>query len=99
MKSRTGRLLRFRHAVDHGKSAAGSGIIPEHWPRRVPSSPGSLDSLKILQSIHRTLRRFNRRFTGSDRIMDNTREQFPPEEFARQHFRPDEQGDEVKERE
>ncbi len=31
--------------------------------------------------------------------MDNTREQFPPEEFAQQRFPPDEQGDEDKERE
>ncbi len=31
--------------------------------------------------------------------MDNTREQFPPEEFAQQHFQPDEQGDEHKDRE
>ena len=30
--------------------------------------------------------------------MDNTREQFPQEEFA-QHFPPDEQGEEHKERE
>jgi hypothetical protein len=31
---------------------------------------------------------------GTDRIMDNTREQFPPEEFAQPHFPPDDEGDE-----
>ena len=35
MELRTGRLLRFGHLVDHGRSTAASGVIPEHWPSRV----------------------------------------------------------------
>jgi hypothetical protein len=46
--------------------------------------------LKSFQRIHRTLRQLNRRLMGTDRIMDNTREQFPPEEFEHQHFSADE---------
>jgi hypothetical protein len=40
--------------------------------------------------MHQTLRRLNRRLMGTDRIMDNTREQFPPEEFEHQQFSADE---------
>jgi hypothetical protein len=67
-----------------------SGVIPEHWTRRQACSPGSLDSLKFFRHIHRTLRRLNRRLMGTDRVMDNTREQFPPEEFEHQQFSADE---------
>ncbi len=35
MELRSGRLLRFGHVVDHGRSTAASGVIPEHWPRRL----------------------------------------------------------------
>jgi hypothetical protein len=46
--------------------------------------------LKIFQRIHLTLRQLNRRLMGTNRIMDNTREQFPPEEFEHQQFSADE---------
>jgi hypothetical protein len=38
MKLRSGRLLRFGHVLDHGRSTAASGVIPEHWPSRASSS-------------------------------------------------------------
>ena len=46
--------------------------------------------MKIFRRILRKLRRLNRRLIGTDRIMDNTREQFPPEEFEHQQFSADE---------